>query len=1019
MKIKIAKFSLIGFTLAVLLTANFAFAQNQTTTANDPSKLTPEINTKWHEMEGYFSQIESLIIGHGYSRDSDKVKPLIESAKNDCTQLAGMIQTASKNQATTYWLEANSFIQSRPTCLIRSVANIKNGTMNATETAVSSQITSALATSNTTSLNNIFSQEDIYKQAETAANVNPLSKIVGYIVDALLNTVTAAIASLAALMGKLMNWAMSASAVQLQPAIVSQGWGLVRDFLNMFFILALIIISLGTILRLRDYKTSAGTLVLNLILMALLINFSKVIVENLVKASDAVTHIMLANVKLDQIFATLTSVFREGFFAGASGGFLHALTLDIGRLFFAVITLFTFMALTFLFFVRTIGVWVLIILSPAAFALRILPFTKKYSEQWIGLFTKYLIWPPVASFFIFLSYSLLATYKPDVAGRFGWGIDIDFFIITALLWGAYLTARATGMQGAAFVTKLTDKGLAGFTDAGKITARYFARGSALKHAGGALEKRTGISFVKKAGEKWQGGAQAIEAMPDTAKRALEQFSKDYSKGVGKKQRGQLRTLSKILPFDAESFEKDDIGKWDADEAYKVIKERINDGKFSGADFRDLVPNLNRKALRGLVKLWDDRGTMGANWTTGHTEVLDESLKRKLGTGDLDGNQLLNILPAGTTPAPGVNGFVYDPTADDSYNMRAVVDKKVGKGRGGARKQFEVKMDASYTGPDLADFGTQEQEVHREAEFKTLTDKFNRTVEAAKALTNDPDAENKLRERAFTVKDVFAPEEINRVRDEIKDHLGVNLRVDLDPKWGSLLSRSGQRVKLSAKAASDERIGMDTNEARYYPKEQIGELVQVLRESGEMNEASIQKMVAAAERAGGIQVVRGVPRTDQRALEEVVNAQVKFEPVEIRTARQTQGNHEGTHSVLNLIQRSNKELYRNIVEKITNFDSKKFGELEQEIRSIPSYKNISQADIVEEMISNPKFASKLDSKLVGEVRELLAPAIQKHQELRIKAGRELRSEDRVNQLATKLEKRNQSVPDSAKQFDFKV
>ncbi|PIP34883.1 hypothetical protein COX21_00500, partial [Candidatus Falkowbacteria bacterium CG23_combo_of_CG06-09_8_20_14_all_41_10] len=56
---------------------------------------------------------------------------------------------------------------------------------------------------------------------------------------------------------------------------VQFGWTIVRDVCNMFFILILLIIAFATILRVERY--SFKTLLPKLILMAVLINFSKLI----------------------------------------------------------------------------------------------------------------------------------------------------------------------------------------------------------------------------------------------------------------------------------------------------------------------------------------------------------------------------------------------------------------------------------------------------------------------------------------------------------------------------------------------------------------------------------------------------------------------------------------------------------------------------------------------------------------------------------------------------------------------
>src|SRR3989338_7049275 len=56
---------------------------------------------------------------------------------------------------------------------------------------------------------------------------------------------------------------------------VVMGWNVIRDIANMFFVLVLLIISFGTILHVQQYQMK--TLLPKVILMAVLVNFSKAI----------------------------------------------------------------------------------------------------------------------------------------------------------------------------------------------------------------------------------------------------------------------------------------------------------------------------------------------------------------------------------------------------------------------------------------------------------------------------------------------------------------------------------------------------------------------------------------------------------------------------------------------------------------------------------------------------------------------------------------------------------------------
>ena len=72
----------------------------------------------------------------------------------------------------------------------------------------------------------------------------------------------------------------------INAAAVVKGWAIVRDLCNMFFILILLVIAFATILRVEGYDIKK--MVPKLIIMAILINFSKTICGLIIDAADLV-----------------------------------------------------------------------------------------------------------------------------------------------------------------------------------------------------------------------------------------------------------------------------------------------------------------------------------------------------------------------------------------------------------------------------------------------------------------------------------------------------------------------------------------------------------------------------------------------------------------------------------------------------------------------------------------------------------------------------------------------------------
>src|SRR3989338_10270955 len=77
-------------------------------------------------------------------------------------------------------------------------------------------------------------------------------------------------------------------------------------------------------------------------------------------------------------------------FANASG--VEPLGMAISKLVLALVMLTSFLAIAGLLVIRMVGLWVLVILSPVAYALNIVPATAIYAKKWWETFVKYLIW---------------------------------------------------------------------------------------------------------------------------------------------------------------------------------------------------------------------------------------------------------------------------------------------------------------------------------------------------------------------------------------------------------------------------------------------------------------------------------------------------------------------------------------------------------------------------------------------------------------------------------------------------
>ena len=190
-----------------------------------------------------------------------------------------------------------------------------------------------------------------------------------------------------------------------QPVLI--GWKLVRDICNMFFVVILIIIAFSTVLGIQSFNYR--NVLRKLVIMALLINFSKTISGFIIDFSQVV---MLAFVNafrdagynftkilgLDELlrFAQTTSNQQIDQY-DILGAMVAGLILVIVATVVTVIFLF-------ILIVRVVYLWLLVILSPVAYILSALPGKgQNYASQWWDDFTKQIVIGPLLAFFLWLT----------------------------------------------------------------------------------------------------------------------------------------------------------------------------------------------------------------------------------------------------------------------------------------------------------------------------------------------------------------------------------------------------------------------------------------------------------------------------------------------------------------------------------------------------------------------------------------------------------------------------------------
>jgi len=194
---------------------------------------------------------------------------------------------------------------------------------------------------------------------------------------------------------------------------VSKGWVIVRDVVNMFVIVLMLVIAFATTFRIEEYQYKK--LLSRLLIMSVLVNFSKMLTGFFI---DFAQVIMLTFVngfkeaaagnfvngfKIQAMYDFAQNTDAAG--KADSGDFLVAALLALISL---TITLVVVGVYVVVFLLRIVFLWMLIILSPMAFVLSAFPGqAKKYSTEWWEYFGKYLTAGPILAFFLWLSLAVM------------------------------------------------------------------------------------------------------------------------------------------------------------------------------------------------------------------------------------------------------------------------------------------------------------------------------------------------------------------------------------------------------------------------------------------------------------------------------------------------------------------------------------------------------------------------------------------------------------------------------------
>ena len=285
---------------------------------------------------------------------------------------------------------------------------------------------------------------------------------------------------------------------------ITTGWTILRDMTNIVFIFAMLYIALATILQVGAGRNTRAFLV-NIILIAISVNFSLFVARVVIDGGNLLAYefynalktaggqglaaVILEGFSPQSLFSTKSF---EGWvsFNRQSYAILLILYLFAGAV--QLIAAYAIFWAAFLFIGRIIMLWILMILSPLAFAAYALPKTAHWFGKWWHELINQAFVAPVFLFFYFIFALFVSTgLKPflaevSVVGNQG---DQLLTILLRVALGFTLTI------GFLMIALRMTKSMSGQVAAMATQAVGFAAGATGAIVGGAIVRPAGAKMV--------------------------------------------------------------------------------------------------------------------------------------------------------------------------------------------------------------------------------------------------------------------------------------------------------------------------------------------------------------------------------------------------------------------------------------------------------------------------------------------------------------------------------------------
>src|SRR3990167_2156769 len=286
-------------------------------------------------------------------------------------------------------------------------------------------------------------------------------------------------------------------------AVIDSSWKIMRDFANMFFIVALIMMAFATIFDILPgaAKYNARTLFGRFLLTALLINFSLVIGVLVIQGTQVLSNTFLIAIgdisnqlgqKLNPSLLIPKLTTTTGYAQAVEQGVFKSLISLVFAVILGATFLFSLLTAVIFAFIRIPILWALLVVSPIAWILNIFPSGQGTFSKWWKTFIGWNMFLPIFLFFLYFGLYFLgqqdavmnAIAKQVKNQNIGEGVPFTFQILFM-----YIMAGIFLIGGTMVAMKASM-----FTGTGVVGGAKWSRGVAsrrlgLTAAGGAASQR--------------------------------------------------------------------------------------------------------------------------------------------------------------------------------------------------------------------------------------------------------------------------------------------------------------------------------------------------------------------------------------------------------------------------------------------------------------------------------------------------------------------------------------------------